>query len=307
MPPAEPPRAVVIFNPTAGHRRQARLRLALARLAAAGLVPEVLETTHPGHATPLARAAAGRAPLVVAAGGDGTIAEVAAGLAGTAARLGVLPLGTANVLAAELGIPPAMAAAAEALATGDVLAIHPGLARFADGGERLFVQMLGAGFDAAVVAALDLGLKRRIGRGAYVLQTLRELPRYRFPAIRVAFEDEVVMAGSVIVSKGRLYAGRNLLAPAAEMSAPGFQVALFRPRGPFATALYGATLPFDLLPHMPGVRLRRALRLRIEGAGVAVQMDGDACGALPVDIAPAPAALRIMVPRAATGGFRVAA
>jgi len=296
----EPPAAVIVFNPTAGQRRQAKLRQAMARLGALGLTVGIAETRCPGHATELARAAAeAGCPLVVAAGGDGTIAEVAAGLAGTAATLGVLPLGTANVLAAELGIPTDMAAAAEALAGGQALTIHPGLARFGDGEARLFVQMLGAGFDAAVVAALDLGLKRRIGRGAYVWQGIRELPRYRFPAIRVVFEDEVVEAGSVIVSKGRLYAGRHLLAPGADMTGPGFQVALFRPRGPFATALYGASLPLDLLPHMPGVRIRFARSLRIEGEGVAVQMDGDPVGALPVEVGPAPAPLRILVPRVA--------
>ncbi|MDO9710205.1 diacylglycerol/lipid kinase family protein [Paracraurococcus lichenis] len=158
---------LIVFNPAAGARRRRRLARALRRLAEAGILARVAETLHPGHATDLARIAAGQGePLVVAAGGDGTIAEVAAGLAGSAARLGILPFGTANVLAWELGLPPRPEAAAEVLAQGRPVVLRPGFARFGDGTERLFVQMLGAGFDAQVVARLDLGLKRRLGRGA---------------------------------------------------------------------------------------------------------------------------------------------
>jgi diacylglycerol kinase family enzyme len=147
-----------------------------------GLRPGVAETSRPGHATELAREAVGRGvPLVVAAGGDGTVAEVASGLAGSAALLGILPFGTANVLAWELGLPPAPERAARVLFAGRAAELRPGLARFGDGSSRLFVQMLGAGFDAAVVANLDLRLKRRVGKAAYVAQSARELFRYPFP------------------------------------------------------------------------------------------------------------------------------
>ncbi|CAA9263989.1 MAG: hypothetical protein AVDCRST_MAG27-3232 [uncultured Craurococcus sp.] len=291
---------LIIFNPTAGQRRRQRLERALAVLRRLGRDFTLVETGHPGHAEQLAREAAreGR-QVVVAAGGDGTIAEVAAGLAGGRAALGVLPLGTANVFAWELGIPVRPEASARLLAEGAARCVHPGQARFADGAARLFVQMLGAGFDAAVVANLDLGLKQRIGRGAYVWQTVRELGRYRFPPLRVVFEEGEVQVSSVIVSKGRLYAGRHLLAPAAEMARPGFQVALFRGSGPVAAAAYGAALPLNLLPRMPGLVLRHATWLRIEGEGVAVQADGDPAGRLPVEVQVAPAPLRVLLPRLA--------
>src|SRR5918997_1281966 len=175
-------RMLIVFNPAAGARRRRRLRRALDALARLGLRPELAETERPGHATLLAGEAAGRGvALVVAAGGDGTIAEVAGGIAGSAAALGILPLGTANVLAWELGVPPAPERAAAVLATGRAAVLRPGFARYGDGTQRLFVQMLGAGFDAAVVHRLDLGLKRRLGRGAYVAQGMRELGRYPFP------------------------------------------------------------------------------------------------------------------------------
>ena len=289
---------LIVFNPAAGARRRQRLARALAALGRLGLRPELAETRHPGHATLLAREAAGRGvPLVVAAGGDGTIAEVANGIAGSAAALGLLPLGTANVLACELGVPPAPERAAEVLAAGRMAVLHPGRAHYPDGRMRLFVQMLGAGFDAQVVHRLDLRLKRHLGRGAYVLQALREMARYRFPRFTAELDGAAETVVSAIITKGRLYAGRHLLAPAARPEEPGFQVALFRGGGPFRAALYGAALPLDLLPRLPGVELRPAMRIRLLDGAVPAQADGDPAGTLPLGVEDAPGPLRVLLPR----------
>ena len=155
------PGMIVIFNPAAGRRRASALWRVLDLLSASGVRLELAETQHAGHATALAReAAAGGARLVVAAGGDGTIAEVANGLAGSSAHLGVIPLGTANVLAHELGLPFTAHAVAAALAFGRTSTLWPGIAT-GPGMERLFVQMLGVGLDAQVVHSLNLPLKTR--------------------------------------------------------------------------------------------------------------------------------------------------
>lgn len=96
---------IVIYNPTAGRRRTRMLWRVLDRLVLAGARVEVAETRWAGHATELARGAAERGQaLVVAAGGDGTIAEVVGGIAGYGSKLGIIPMGTANVLAHELGL-----------------------------------------------------------------------------------------------------------------------------------------------------------------------------------------------------------
>ncbi len=287
---------LIVFNPAAGAGRRRRLSRALATLVRRGLRPDLAETRGPGDAESLARDAAGRGvPVVVAAGGDGTIAEVAAGLAGSAAALGVLPLGTANVLAWELGLPPGPEGAAEVVAAGRAALLRPGVARFADGRQRLFVQMLGAGFDAAVVAGLDLGLKRRIGRLAYVAQSLRELLRYDFPPIEAEIDGATGQAASVIVTKGRLYGGRYLLAPDADPLAPGFRVVVFRRAGALHAALAGAALPLGLIPRLPGVEVVAASRIRLSAAApVAVQADGDPVGSLPVEVTDAPGPLRIL-------------
>lgn len=301
---------IVVFNPTAGRRRARLLWRVLDILVSNGVRLELAETRHAGHAVELARQATrAGGQLVVAAGGDGTVAEVANGLAqgmrdrasrgeGVQPRLGIIPLGTANVLAHELGLPFAPREVAAALAMSRTRLIWPGhiAGLEADGGQtRVFVQMLGVGFDAQVVHRLSLPLKRAFGRGAYVLQTLRELGRYSFTPIGVRLDGVLTQAASVIVTKGHFYAGRYLLAPGASPVAPGFTVALFSGYGPFATMMYGAALPLNLLPRMPGVRLVRASRIEFMGRGVPAQSDGDDVGAAPMTVTDAPGPIAVVV------------
>ncbi len=252
-------------------------------LSGNGVRVRLMETANAGHATSLAaEAAAGGAPLVVAAGGDGTIAEVAAGLAGSRTAMGIIPLGTANVLSQELNLPYLPRDIAAALAFRRTRTLWPGMASSL-GGNRLFVQMLGVGLDAQVVHALPRSLKRVFGRGAYVAQTLREMLRYEYRPIHIRLDGDLAEAGSVIISKGRLYAGNYMLAPDAVSNLPGFSVALFGANGPCAALLYGAALPLNLLPRAPGMRLVRASQVEILDAGPA-QADGDPAGAAPMMI-----------------------
>ncbi len=283
---------IVIFNPTAGRRRVRQLWRVIDILLTAGLRLELVETRWPGHATEIARAAAHAArPLVVAAGGDGTVAEVAMGLHGSDCKLGVIPLGTANVLAHELGLPFAPQAIAAALGMARAREIWPGEFSGHGTGEAcpagrhgMFVQMLGAGFDAQVVHRISLPLKRRLGAMAYALQAGRELARYGFAPIRVRVDGADHEAASVIVTKGSLYGGRYMLAPDMAPTRPGFTVALFQHAGPMAALCYGAALPLGLLPHMPGVRLLPAQDVVIDGPAVPLQTDGDMAGRAPIHI-----------------------
>jgi diacylglycerol kinase (ATP) len=286
---------VIIFNPVAGRRRAARLWWVLDVLSANGIRLDLAETHRAGHAEVLAREAAqAGAPMVVAAGGDGTIAEVANGLMGSGARLGVIPLGTANVLAHELALPFAPRAVAAALAFGRTRTLWPGVARGADG-SRLFVQMLGIGFDAQVVHRLSLPLKRVLGRGAYVVQTLRETARYKFPSIRLRINDVETEAASAVISKGRLYGGKFLLAPEARPAEPGFSVILFGCGGPWPALMYGAALPMGLLGRTPGARHVRARRVEVVGnTPIPAQSDGDAAGFTPLSVTDAPGPIEVV-------------
>ena len=289
---------LVIYNPTAGRRRVSRLWRVLDVLVAHGVRLEVVETRHAGHAGSLARDAARHgAALVVAAGGDGTIAEVASGLEGLDAPLGIIPLGTANVLAHELGLPGDANGLAAVLANGCTAPLWPGIAR-GRSGSRLFVQMLGIGFDAHVVHRISRPVKRALGKGAYVLQTLRELPRYDFAPVRLRIDGEAAVAGSVIIAKGSLYGGPYLLAPDARTDAPGFSVMLFEQAGIAAALLAGAALPLNLLGRVPGVVHRRASEIvLLDEAGRPAQADGDPAGTTPLHVSDAPAPLRLMVAR----------
>jgi diacylglycerol kinase (ATP) len=288
-------RMVIIFNPVAGRRRAALLWRVLDVLAANGIRLDLAETHRAGHAEALAREAVqSGAPMVVAAGGDGTIAEVANGLMGTGARLGVIPLGTANVLAHELALPFAPRAVAAALAFGRTRTLWPGVARGPDSA-RLFVQMLGIGFDAQVVHRLSLPLKRVLGKGAYVVQSLRETWRYQFPPIRLRIDSMEIEAASAVISKGRLYGGKFLLAPESRPAEPGFSVILFGCGGPAAALMYGAALPMGFLGRAPGVRHVRAHRVDMIGnAPIPAQADGDAAGFTPLSVTDAPGPIEVV-------------
>jgi diacylglycerol kinase (ATP) len=295
---------LVIFNPVAGRRRASALWRVLDLLVENGVMVEVAETQHAGHATELARAAAaeGRG-MVVAAGGDGTIAEVANGLLGGNTALGIIPLGTANVLAREFKLSSAPRAIANTLAYRRTQLLWPGIARLAGrenvpaGSDHVFVQMVGLGFDGAVVHGLQPLLKRLIGRGAYVWQSLWESVAYRFPRLRLSVDGKDYEAASVVVSKGRLYGGPYLLAPNASSSAPGFQVALFEHPGTFHALLDGAALPLGLLPHCPGVRVIAGTHVEFfaNNGPIMTQADGDALAGTPACVVDARSPIALVV------------
>ena len=156
--------------------------------------------------------------------------------------------------------------------------------------------MLGVGFDAQVVHDLPVALKRALGRTAYAVQTLSELALYRFQPIRLRLDGEETQAASVIVSKGRLYGGRFVLAPDACAARPGFSVVLFDHAGIVAALLYGAALPLNLLSRAPGVWHVRARQIDFIGNEASpVQADGDAACRTPVSVTDAPAAIPVVV------------
>ncbi len=288
---------LVVFNPVAGRRRAASLWRVLDILVENGIKVEVAETQHTGHATELARAAAAQGRnMVVAAGGDGTAAEVATGLIGSDTALGIIPLGTANVLAKEYRLPTSPRDIANALAYRRTLPLWPGVAHVT-GQPHMFVQMVGLGFDGAVVHRLQPLIKRAVGRGAYVLQALWESASYGFPRLRLSLDGAPFEAASVIVTKGRYYGGPYVLAPQAASHQPGFHVALFEHPGMFPALLSGAALPLGLLPHCPGVRVlpARAISFTAPNQPVPTQADGDALPGTPTQISDAAAPIRIVV------------
>ena len=187
--------AHVLFNPAARGGRNRALRPLLARrLAEAGVDAEVWETAAPGDAERMARAIGEDGGLVVVAGGDGTVHEVANGLVGTDGSLAVLPLGTGNDFAHALGVADDLAEAARQLAAATPRPADVGRVRWTDAaGEthvRVFANGLGAGFDARV-AALASETKWLGGQAAYLAAVFRVLWAWRRPALRARVQTVV--------------------------------------------------------------------------------------------------------------------
>ncbi|SLN32142.1 diacylglycerol/lipid kinase family protein [Oceanibacterium hippocampi] len=289
---------LIIHNPTAGRSRRRRLDAFIDRLGRLGMATSLRQTGKAGDATIFA--AGSTAGTVVAAGGDGTMNEVANGLAGSDARLAFMPLGTANVLAWEIGLGSSPERAA-AVVAGDVeISVHAGLAN-----GRRFLLMAGIGFDAWTVRAVDLRQKRLLGPLAYVIAMVRVLRRFPFPDYRVTVDGVAHAACSVIVCRGRCYGGPFVLAPAAGLEAGLLQVLLFERGGVGAVIRFGLALLTGRMATASGVRIIAGREIRIEGpAGDPVQLDGDLAGTLPLDIAIDERPLRLAVPAQRPAGNR---
>jgi YegS/Rv2252/BmrU family lipid kinase len=290
---------LIVLNPAAGQRHRRRLDTSLAALTARGVPFDLRETRRAGDATEIARAAArSGASLVIAAGGDGTVAEVVNGLLAEPAgargcALGILALGTANVLAHELAIPVSATDFAGLVARRHTRPMDPGVLAQGDS-SRWFVQMVGAGFDAEVVRRVSMRLKRKVGGAAYAWQGLVEAARYGFPSIEVVIDGVPTRTHGVIVTKGRLYGGRYTLAPGASPLKPGFNVVLLDRPGALAALACGMALPFGKMAKMPGVRLLPARHVRVDGAAP-IQADGDSWGVGPFEIRPSPRPLDVLM------------
>lgn len=290
-------RLLIIHNPAAGRRRDLYLR-ALRRLEHLGCRIEGRATTARGDAAAIAGAARD-CDVVVAAGGDGTIAEVINGLAagGFALPLAVLPLGTANVLAAEINLPGDPDGLARLIAAGVARPVSLGRVRDQEGRTTNFASMASVGFDAAVVADVDRRLKRLLGKGAYGVACLRQLAAYRWSRYQVTIDGTPYEAASVIVANGRHYAGRYVCAPEARLDRPDLHVCLFDSGGALATLRYMRALQAGRLAERPDYRIVAGRHVVIAApAGAPVQADGDIIARLPVEIDVLPKALRLVMP-----------
>jgi YegS/Rv2252/BmrU family lipid kinase len=265
----------------------------LSALAAHGIRADAVETKAPGDGARLARAAvAAGAELVVACGGDGTVNEVLQGVAGTAARLGVWPTGTANVLADELGLPYRLEAVAAALAAGRTRRFSVGRAA-----DRYFIVMAGIGLDAAVVHRVNPTTKHVLGEGAYWLASFRQLAAWPPARFVVEAAGRTEPATLAVVANAAGYGGGLHFAPDARMDDDLLDLCLIDSTDRLfllrcmAAAFRGAHLG------LPGVTYFRAPRLVARGpAEVEVQVDGEPAGALPMEFECVPDAVSVVLP-----------
>lgn len=287
--------ALVIHNPTAGPGRRRRLGIVLAGLKEMGCTHTLLPTRGRGDAEDAARRAGGQGfDLVVVAGGDGTVNEAVNGLAAAESPLplALVPLGTANVLAAEIGLPTAPKAVLAAIGGGRRRKIHLGCL---DG--RHFVLMASAGVDAAVVHGVDLALKRRTGKLAYAIEAVSQGLSYGFPELVVTVDGAIHTARMAVACRAGSYGGPFKAAPDADLGDEFLHVVLLKTGGLPALLRYGAALASGRLARRADVAVVRGRMVVIEGPAQApVQADGDPLGTLPAALSVSELTLELVVP-----------
>jgi diacylglycerol kinase family enzyme len=278
-----PDHCTVILNPTAGGYSAHTASKVTAALERSGFAPEILLTRSPEDAALFARRAcdARRSPFIIAGGGDGTVNGVLNGIAPGVAALAVLPLGTSNVLAKELGIG-SVDDALQRIVQRATRPLSVGLLESA-GEKRYFLLMTGIGFDGAVVGGVRLGEKRWLKQGAYILSVIRCLGNWEREPFAFLADGERQECHSAVVCNASRYGGNFILARDADIFSPGFRVVCIKNstrRGYLRLALHlftgkGAT--------GPDLAVFGARELAFSG-GRDIQADGDYVGRGPAVI-----------------------
>ncbi|HJZ30262.1 MAG TPA: diacylglycerol kinase family protein [Hyphomicrobiaceae bacterium] len=236
-----------------------------------------------------------RYDAVIAAGGDGTIRAAAAAMTGADVPLAIIPCGTANVLAQEIGLKATPEVLCQMLADGPTLPIACAKAN----GEP-FLLMAGAGFDARVVGALNHALKSRIGKIAYAAPVLSALLR-PVDTLTVTIDNRAHVASWVVIANARHYAGRFVLAPRTGIEQRGLEAVLFHARS--QVVLMGQLLSLlrgelDARARRCGdVEMYKCSHVQISAVHpVPVQIDGDLFGVTPLETEAGSDVIRLIVP-----------
>jgi diacylglycerol kinase (ATP) len=288
---------MAIFNSHSGgggYRRD--LPLILDSLRGLGYDVEERETAGVGDATRLAREAVEQGlDLVCAIGGDGTVNETINGLAGTDVPLAIVPTGTVNVLAMELGIPLDPPDAVKLLEVGTVSWIDLGLA-----GDRYFALMAGVGMDAAVVASLNPVLKKAFKEAAFAVQGLANYLTKEEPLIRVTTAEHTVEGYFAVFGNSSNYGGGFGITPLADMRDGLLDVCVLKDKSFLSTIWYWSAALINAHIKHPKVEYFRTEAAEIvtveEGKEVLVQTDGEVSGKLPLTCRVVPRSLRVVVP-----------
>jgi diacylglycerol kinase family enzyme len=223
------PTALLLHNPAARNAPGAELLMHIeGELARCGFAVEVTPSRRPGHMVELAASASTSGhERVVVCGGDGSVREAAEGLFGSGVPLGIVPLGTANVLACEMGLPVSDPRACAAIAArGKPVAVGLGTV-----GGRAFTFSASCGLDALAVGNVDLNLKEKTGGFAYGAAALRSLLEVDLPVFEVETESgERIEACQVFAARAHHYAGRGIvLSSFADLKSPTMRLIALPP------------------------------------------------------------------------------
>lgn len=292
-------RAFVIRNPVASRSTPRGLEQAQAVFAEAGMQAESAQTEAPDGATRMAAEAASDGfEIIVVYGGDGTVMQAVAGIHGTNATLGIIPGGTGNLLASNLGIPRNPARAAAIIARGTPR--HVDLLRLETStGERFVSVGAGTGYDAEMMAATTAEKKRRWGVGAYIGFVLRTAPFVASRPVTISIDGETTRheAAVVLVANCPLILPPVLqLGPEVALDDGVLDVIVLRANGLWQTTM--AVWNVFRLQETPRVQRLRGREIRVEtDSPQRVQADGDLCGETPLRASIVESGLSVMSPR----------
>jgi diacylglycerol kinase family enzyme len=252
-------------------------------------------TGAPSHATELAREAIAQgADLILVFGGDGTINEVINGMALSTVPLGILPGGTANVLAMEIGLGSRIERAIGRL--GESVERRVSIGRLSGRGiePRYFVAMGGVGLDATIVHRVNASLKAGAGKMAYWIAGFTHLVQ-RVGQFETCVNGDPRRCGFALVARVRNYGGDLEIASGASLLTNDFEVVLFEGSNPLRYAAYLLGVGLRRVQAMPGVKTFRAARVEFSG-DAHVQIDGEYAGRGPVTFEIVPDGLTLLIP-----------
>jgi len=287
-------RAICIYNPASRQApRESLIDKLRAQFERHGYSVEFQATKRALHATELAReAAASDVDLVAACGGDGTIHEVVAGLALSSMPLAILPSGTANVLARELGLPRNPLKAIDLIPW-----LRPRRIALGKCGEHYFLLMAGIGIDAEAVDRVDPRLKSRFGRYAYYIAGLRCWAEGRFPTLHISVDGTRITGTFAVVGRASRYGGSLRITRNANLLSDRFDVCLFPGESRVAYLRYLAGVLSGTHHRFRDVICTSGRNIEISSAEpVRIQLDGELKGFTPAKLEIIPNALTLMVP-----------
>ena len=288
-------RLALLCNPVSGKGRGRRLAPRLTDALKGGdHRVDVYWTTGPGDAREWTRANAGEYDRILVVGGDGTLNEVLNGFEDpTRTPIAQLATGTANLLAHDLNLPRDPEGAARLLQTGTIRQIDMGQA-----GDRRFMLVLSAGFDAMVTQDIKQNRSSTLGYLGYTRPILRVLRDYRPPRISVHVDHQPAVEGQlVIVSNTRNYGGLFTMADRARCDSGHLDVCVLRNASLAGLVKAGVAGLTGGLSRREDVAYLTGRRIRIDAAeAVPVEIDGDHAGTTPIEVELRPATVPIVVP-----------
>ncbi len=284
-------KTLVILNPAARSDKASRLRERIAALSGGA---SMRLTSEAGDAREIAAEAVREGfEVVIAAGGDGTLNEVVNGIGGSSVRLGILPVGTMNVFATELGIPQGnLERAWSVIEQGKVVEVDLPKAN-----DTHFIQLAGVGLDAEVVRKTTADSKRALGPLSYLL-TLVQVAAHKPSRVMLEAEGGRISEGSfALIGNGRLYGGPFPVFKRASLFDGLLDVLVFQNQSHWDVVRYFQAIAFGTHPQLPDVEYFQTSTLRVTSSGdVPVELDGEVAGMLPCLFSVSSQKLRVLAP-----------